>query len=188
MITLQAQPNGAGIKVPTKMSEISPKYLTSITSHIGLSDNQALIAMCVGIKLSDLCFLTTSPKGNDNSKYRLTSIIAKANVGKDVNFKFNVGDVAVISNTDLERGLHFSGIPSVITSDYISAYLLEHESYRKDIITKVAKDGDEYLGDKVIYMLQFKIVPLFDIKAVIDVNSSKFQDEFRILPTDVDKK
>lgn len=162
MITLNSSKQKFALNVPTQLSEITPEYLAKVTNHIHLCDNYAMIALVLTTKLSEYCYTLNNPKAKD-AQVGVTPMIVKFKTSDDVHVDFNPNDIAIISNTELERGYHVN-VPSMISSDKVGSYIMEDEDLRKAIqIGELKNENGERLGDNYIKLIQFKIVPISSI-------------------------
>lgn len=163
MVQLFSQEQSYLINVPTSLSEISAEYLQKVTDHIHVAEHFAIVALVLTTKLSEYCYTINNPNGKAPT-IGVTPILVKFN-SNEATSHLKVGDIVIISDTDLERGNHLN-VPSIITSDRVGAYLMSDAKYIKDIQIGEAKDDKgNRIGDSMVKLLQFKVVPVCDIHA-----------------------
>lgn len=162
MVKLISYKKNFGINLPTKLSEITPEYLNKMTEHITVAENYAMIALVLTTKLSEYCYTIGSNKGKE-PQIGVTPVIVKYSTSDDIYVKFEAGDIAIVSNTDIERA-HHCRVPSMISSDNVANYLMDDDDLRKGLqIGEIKDESGNRLGDSYIKILQFKILPISDI-------------------------
>ena len=176
MLLIQGQNKNFGIDVPTKESEITARYLYNVTERVKLSKYQVIVALIMKTKVYDFCMGIRNPKKDQN--ITITTKIAKfvpcdrkSNETQAID-NMNIGDIAVIDRSTIERGIHLS-VPTIISPSGLGNYLEED----KDLLTAIVTGKEPELAKQHICLVQFKIVPITSITATYDAEV-KFQDCF----------
>lgn len=155
MYQLKSEKANYGINIPTNPNEINADVLKTLTENIQLSKNYAILALRYKVKPFDLIMGAKSQKSNV-----LVSVVPLlAKVNGEING--NIGDRVSITSTDLQMALHISSV-SVLSPDTVKNYIIADDALNKSVINKTAFADAEF-----IYLLEFKIVSLNAIKAII---------------------
>lgn len=155
MYQLKSEKANYGINIPTNPNEITADILKTLTENIQLSKNYVILALRYKVKPFDLIMGAKSQKSNV-----LVSVVPLlAKVNGEING--NVGDRVSITSTDLQMALHVSSV-SVLSPDTVKNYIIADDALNKSVINKTAFADAEF-----IYLLEFKIVSLNAIKAII---------------------
>ena len=176
MLLIQGQNKNFGIDVPTKESEITAEYLYTVTERVKLNKYQVIVALIMKTKIYDFCMGIRNPKKDQN--ITITTKVAKfIPCDKESNEKpaidnMNIGDIAVIDRSTIERGIHLS-VPTIISPAGLGKYLEED----KDLLTEIVTGKRPDLSNQYICLVQFKIVPVSTITATYDAEE-KVQDDF----------
>ena len=176
MLLIQGQNKNFGIDVPTKETEITAEYLQTVTKRVKLSKHQVIVALIMKTKVYDFCMGIRNPKKDQNIS--ITTKIAKfvpcdeENNEKPAIDNMNVGDIAVIDRSSIERGIHLS-VPTIISPAGLGNYLEDD----KDLLTAIVTGKEPELAKQHICLVQFKIVPSSCITATYDAEV-KFKDCF----------
>lgn len=164
MLLIQGQNKNFGINVPTKESEITAEYLYTVTERVKLNKYQVIVALIMKTKIYDFCMGIRNPKKDQN--ITITTKVAKfIPCDKESNEKpaidnMNIGDIAVIDRSTIERGIHLS-VPTIISPSGLGNYLEDDKDLLTDIVTGKRPD----LSNQYICLVQFKIVPMSSITA-----------------------
>ena len=164
MLLIQGQNKNFGIDVPTKESEITAEYLYTVTERVKLNKYQVIVALIMKTKIYDFCMGIRNPKKDQN--ITITTKVAKfIPCDKESNEKpaidnMNIGDIAVIDRSTIERGIHLS-VPTIISPSGLGNYLEDDKDLLTDIVTGKRPD----LSNQYICLVQFKIVPMSSITA-----------------------
>lgn len=154
------------ITLPESLSEISVEYLKSCTDFVHPAPNYAL----VGIVYKDsLNLVLTSAKKNQPQSISAVPVFIKAgdNESKLIN-SLNTGDRVVIAASDLSIGNHINSPYNKITPNNIVALC----------------DGDRNITREALLMqtpvcfLEFKLVPISAIHAVLDKTENSYINPF----------
>lgn len=160
------------LNLPTSLSEITPEYLTSVTSHIEVAPYHAIIGIVYRCKLPEL--VSTNKKSRAMSM-AIVPVYVKGNLVNTTEDMFNLfkniktGDKLIIAGTDIERGYHVTSTRNRITIDNVLTIYKNDNNFAKNIIT----DQNYY------YFVEFKLVPINDIKGYY---KDKFDDDSFVNP------
>ena len=156
MYLLKSEKANYSLNIPTDRKEITPEILKQLTKHIHLSKNYAVVAMVYRTTPFELVMA-----GKSNSKNQVqvsvTTLLAKVNGELDG----EVGDKVSISASDLSLGLHIGGV-SKLEVENVRGYINSDDALNKAVINRTA-----FADTAFIYLLEFKIVGINSIKAVI---------------------
>lgn len=153
---------------PTSLDEIKDEYFDKLLSNVKLQEHYCIIALCFKEKVSSIAM---SIKENRNTTSNVTPIIAK--IDKDNECGFYQGDRAVIDRTNLERGIHLP-----IANNWIGVAGFENYVKSNPTLLNSLIKGDYWKNDfnnitPSIYLVEFKIVPIRDIVATRDDETTK---------------
>lgn len=162
MITIKSKKQSYGVNLPTEISEITPDILDELTKDVIVPEYYCIVGLCFKTKLFDLC---TMLKQSKNTEVSVTSIIAKISNKDRERLNAEVGDKIIIERSSLERGTHIN-INTAINSINIRRYLNEDSELVKDIISSNDKTNN-------VIIMEFKIVPINEIRAIINNNLHK---------------
>ena len=163
MLEIKSKKLAYGIKFPTSIEEITGDVLKEITTGIKLPKHYCIVALCFKTKLFDFVNTISYSKETNLS---VTPLLA--NVAEDCESEINAdcGDKLIIDRSSLERGIHLN-LPISISSNNAANYFKQDSTLVKDI--QEGKFNKDSYSPK-IYVLEFKIVPIVDVKAAIPVN------------------
>lgn len=186
MIKIKSSKKAYGIMIPTSMDEITPDFLKTITSNIKLPKHYCIIGLCLKTKLFDIA--TVIGSNNKDLNVFVNPILCKINNEDIETVNANVGDKIIVSRTNIEMGDHIA-IPITISNSNIKRYLYEDEELRKAIITKNKNNTIDKNNDDIVFtsdcpsiiVMEFKIIPVVDIKASID-NTPVSLEAFKFYP------
>lgn len=177
MLVIKSQTKDYGVAFPTSLSEITPDILKSITDHVILPKHYCIVAMCFKTTLFEFVAKLSKSKGID---IPVTNLLAKINSGEDSDSNYEIGSKLIVNRSSIERGFHLS-IPIAIGSNAAYEYIDADNTLRKNIMDgSYLKDRGIAKGNDSIYLMEFKIVPIVDIAAVLPINF-KGQDPFKVL-------
>ena len=160
------------LNLPTSLNEITPEYLTSVTSHVEVAPYHAIIGIVYRCKLPEL--VSTNKKSRAMSM-AIVPVYVKGNIDDSspdtftMLKKIKAGDKLIIAGTDIERGYHVTSTRNRITIDNVLTIYKNDNNFAKNIIT----DQNYY------YFVEFKLVPINDIKGYY---KDKFEDDSFVNP------
>lgn len=173
MIELSNDKIKLGIKLPTDVDEITAEMLEQLTAQVKLPKNYVAIALCYEVSFADLIF-----SGKKQKPTKVFTKVAKANTGASDFLDIKVGDIIAISQSAIEMGQHLY-ISSVASEKCVMAYLLDKAKLTRPSATTVLPSDIEDIDNKRFLLMEFKIVPIGDIKAAFDYSVKKV-DPFEI--------
>ena len=180
MLIIKSKHCEFGVSFPTSVEDITPEILKSVTDHVKLPKHYCVIGMCFRTSLFEFVTTVSKSKGAD---IPVVNILAKADSEDIVKYNWNIGDRLIVDRSSIERGHHLS-IPIAINSVNAATYLNNDEELRKSIVNgSYLKERGIKKGNDIIYLLEFKIVPLNDIVAAIP-RETKGQDPFKVVFND----
>lgn len=172
MLEIKSKKLTYGIKFPTSLEEVTGDVLKEITTGIKLPKHYCIVALCFKTKLFDFVNTISYSKETNLS---VTPLLANIAEGCESEINANCGDKLIIDRSSLERGIHLN-LPISISSNNAAAYFKQDSTLVKDI--QEGKYNKDSYSPK-IYVLEFKIIPIVDVKAAIPVNRES-HDIFRI--------
>lgn len=170
MYQLKSEKANYVLNLPTDKNEITPEILTEITKNVNLSKHYAIIAIRYRVSPFELVMNGKSNSKN-NVKVNVSTMLAKFNG----DIEGNVGDKVLIAQTDLEMGLHINNLCK-ISVDNVRNYITSDDALNKSVINRTAFADTQY-----IYLLEFKIVSLNSIKAIVTEANGVAKDPFVML-------
>ena len=155
------------MNLPTKLSEITSEYLSSVTSDVVIADNYSLIGILYKESLASV--ILANNRKQKNITTAIVPIFIKAGA-TDTEYVKNMtcGDKIVIAPSDIAMGHHVSCPKNMITINNILEYC----------------DGDKEAYQRAIsisqpcYYLEFKIVPNCNIHGNYKEESGSYKNPF----------
>lgn len=166
MILIESKQKNYGVHLPENIHEITPDMLHELTKNINLPKYYCIVGLCFKTKLFDLCTLIKQSK---DTNLQVTPIIAKIHNADSLELNAEVGDTIIIDRSSLERGAHLN-LNTAISSVNVRNYLKDNELV-KDILSSDIRS-------KEVIIMEFKVCPVSDIKAVIANITDKY-DPFK---------
>lgn len=154
--------------LPESVNEISKEYLTKCTKHIEVAPNYALIAL---VYQDSLAIVLNAPKSKQNQTIQIVPVFVKSGAveGEFLN-NLKLGDKVVVAASDLSLGNHINSPYNEITPSRIISIC----------------EGDAHIYKTALSMttpvcfMEFKIVPINVIHAVINDTTEEVQSELVI--------
>lgn len=185
MLEIKSDLKDYSINFPTSLLELTPEVLASVVAGIKVPQYHAIIALAYSMPLFQIAIDIRNKKEGAAS---VIPIMASGDINDLTKVNCQVGDRIVTDRSSLERGTHIN-VPIMIGSKNASNYISGDNKLISALI-----NGDEtkdYLDKPVwnemikrkkesIIMLDFKIIPLVDIKASMAINH-RVIDPFRIM-------
>lgn len=161
MIQLKNEKRNYVINVPTNFKEVNFNELLNVVRNIKVSEHYAMIALCQSFTPFNIALLGT--KGKDVNVPVSANFIKANDPGNKIDAK--AGDKVVISRSDLEMSTHLS-VTFALSTSAIGATVVDNPSVATMLRTNpVDENGDPV---KELIAVEFKLVPLTAIKAVVD--------------------
>ena len=172
MITLSNDKIKGGIKLPTNVDEITGEMLSQLSNQVEIGKHYVLIALCYQVTFTDLILV--------NKKQKPTKVFVKvAKVNHDGSYlNLNVGDIVAISQSSIEMGQHVY-LGTAASESSVRAFLLDKARLTRPSATNVLPSDLDDIDDKPFLLMEFKVVPVGDIKARLDYSIEKV-DPFEI--------
>ena len=162
MLKLRNEKRNYEINLPTNFKEINFDALVDVVKNVKISEHYAMIALCQSFNPFNLALL-----GTKNGKDVNVAVSANFIKSNDPNNKVpaKAGDKVIISRTDLELSTHIS-MKFGLSTATIGTTIEENPS-----VATLLRNGpldDNGNPVKEVIAIEFKLVPLTAIKAVID--------------------
>jgi len=162
MLKLRNEKRNYEINLPTNFKEINFDALVDVVKNVKISEHYAMIALCQSFNPFNLALLGTK-QGKDINVAVSANFIKSNDPNNKVPAK--AGDKIVISRTDLELSTHIS-IKFGLSTSSIGATIEENPSVATMLRNGPVDDNGNPV--KEVIAVEFKLVPLTAIKAVID--------------------
>lgn len=163
MITVKSEKKSYGINFPTSIEELTPEILQSITEQIKLPKHYCIVALCFKTRLFDFVVAMNSKKEQSVS---VVPIVAKISQEDSEETGACTSDKIILSRSALEMGTHLS-LPVLISTENARMYFMSDADLTKSIITKSNPIFRDMTKKDNIIVLEFKIIPVSDIKASV---------------------
>lgn len=160
MLEIKSKHRNYGINFPTVREEITKEVLTELVKSINLPKHYAVIALCSKVRLFDFISSIGSKKDYNVS---MDICLAKINEEDNQYLKGEVNETAIIDRSAIERGNHLS-VRTMISYVNAANYIKSDSDLYKSILSG---DYNENGISPNIYLVEFKIVPVTEIKAII---------------------
>lgn len=168
MIQIKSEKKSYGINFPTSVDELTADVLTSITEQVKLPKHYCIVALCFKTRLFDFVVAMNSKKEHSIS---VVPVLAKISEEDSVETNAVVSDKVIVSRSALEMGSHLN-LPVMISTDNARNYLASDEALTKSIITRSNPIFKDLAKRDNIIVLEFKIIPVSDIKATVPLNAN----------------
>ena len=161
MIKVESKVANYAINVPTKREELTVESLGKLLENVTVAKYHCVIAM---VYADTLFGVVNDKKGVVN----VFPIIAKISDEDASSTGGQAGQQVVIDRTSLERGYHLYLPNNVLSPAHLAKYIDSDADLRRNISLGMFGQNQGYKkGDKV-YTVEFKVIPVNDIKAMID--------------------
>lgn len=165
MIKVESKVANYAINVPTKREELTVESLGKLLENVTVAKYHCVIAM---VYADTLFGVVNDKKGVVN----VFPIIAKISDDDASSTGCRTGQQVVIDRTSLERGYHLYLPNNVLSPAHLAKYIDGDADLRRNISLGMFGQNQGYKkGDKV-YTVEFKVIPINDIKAMIDNDQS----------------
>lgn len=173
MIKVESKVADFAINVPTKREDITTESLGKLLENVTVAKYHCVIAMIY----ADTLFGLVNKKSD---VVNVIPVIAKISDEDASSTGGRTGAQVVIDRTSLERGYHLYLPNNVISPAYLAKYIDEDTDLRRNISLGLFGQNQGYKkGDKV-YTVEFKVIPVNDIKAMID-NDKNIDNPFKVV-------
>ena len=170
MLQIKSKERSYGINFPTTRKEITKDVITKLLENVNLPRHYAVVALCSKMKLFDYVSSIGSKK---DYNVGIDVCLGKINPEDNEHLKADVNEFIVVDRSALERGNHLT-VNTMITYNNAARYIKSDDALCKSIF---GGEYNEHGVSPTIYLLEFKIIPVVDIKAVIK-ESDKIVDPF----------
>ena len=155
------------MNLPTKLSEITPEYLSSVTSDVVIADNYSLIGILYKESLASVILANNRKQKNITTS--VIPIFVKAGATDTEYIKnMSCGDKIVIASSDIAMGHHVVCPKNKITINNILDYCDgDKDAYQRAISIS-----------KPCYYLEFKIVPNCNIHGNYIEDNDSYENPF----------
>ena len=161
MIKVESKVANYAINVPTKREELTVESLGKLLENVTVAKYHCVIAMIYADSLFGVV-------NNKKEVVNVFPIIAKISDEDSSSTGGRAGQQVVIDRTSLERGYHLYLPNNVLSPAHLSNYINSDKELRHNVtMGNYGADQGHNRGDKV-YTLEFKVIPVNDLKAMID--------------------
>lgn len=173
---------GKGICFPTSLEEINSSVFESMLSNICIPKYKVIVGMCMESKLFEL---VSSMRYSKENTVNVETFIAKIRPEDASTLNASVGDKLVIDRSSIERGIHLH-IKQPLSQKFVARYFEVNQDVTDKIMRgnydKIQKDSGLTASDGLphIYLLEFKIVNLNDISAIVKKREESLSTSFYI--------
>lgn len=161
MIRLENKKSNYVINVPTSFKEVNFDELLNVVRNVKVSEHYAMIALCQSFTPFNVALLGT--KGKDINIPVSANFIKANDPGNKIDAK--AGDKLIISRSDLEMSTHLS-VTFGLSTSVIGATIADNPSVATMLRTEPVDENGNLV--KELIAVEFKLVPLTAIKAVVD--------------------
>ena len=174
MIKVESKVASYAINVPTKREELTVEALGKLLENVTVAKYHCVIAMIY----ADTLFGVVN---NKKEVVNVFPIIAKISDEDASSTGGRAGQQVVIDRTSLERGYHLYLPNNAISPAHLAKYIDSDKELRTSItMGGYGKDQGYNKGDKV-YTVEFKVIPVNDLKAMIDNEIKLEANPFKIV-------
>lgn len=173
MIKVESKIADYAINVPTKREEITPEALGALLENVQLAKYYCVVAMIY----QDTLF---GVMNRQSEVVTVIPVLAKINDEDAASTGSRVGAQLIIDRTSLERGNHLYIKNNIISPTHISDYIRNDRSLAMSIGNGTFGQNRGHNLTTPIYMVEFKIIPVNDIKAMIDNNVIMDTNPFKV--------
>lgn len=163
MIKVESKIADYAINVPTKREEITPEALGALLKDVKVAKYYCVVAMIYKDTLFGVMNRT-------NEVVTVIPVLAKISDEDSSSTGGRICDQLIIDRTSLERGNHLHIKNNIISPSHISEYIRNDKGLSQSIGNGTFGQNKGHKMNTPVYMLEFKIIPVNDIKAMIDNN------------------
>ena len=172
MIKIKSKVAGFGINIPTDRKELTKEYFDTILNNVHLSRNHCVVALIY----RDTLF---SISNTNKTTVTVLPIIAKINDEDISSTGYLPLQQIILGNSELERGYHLYLNNNIISPAYLNSFIRKDKELAQKIINgKVYEENNIDNKSCIIYTVEFKIVPIVNIRATLDIES-KVESPFK---------
>lgn len=141
-------------RMPTSMSEIDMNVIADYVKHVNVSKDYALIA--VVFKERPISIVSLS-RQNKNASVSGVAVMIKSNTDNEFINSIKLGEVLVISPSDISMGHHVNSPANILTPGFLLNLLRTNVDLNKKLMAVKVPT----------YFVDFKIVPVCNIHGSI---------------------
>ena len=171
MVTLTNTKEHYALTLPTSMKEVNYEDLLKLVENVNLNEHYLIVGLIQKFSMTNLLLL--GGKSNKEAVASVTPIFIKSN-DPNCKVKAKLGDRIISSRSDLERSIHLP--MNVGISSSMLTRTINESNEVMNMIKKGLTDNDGELVKQII-CVEFKILPLTGIYAVVD-SDIKVKDEY----------
>lgn len=172
MIKVESKVADYAINVPTKREEITPEVLGTLLKDVKLAKYYCIVAMIY----KDTLF---GVMNRANEVVTVIPVLAKISDDDASSTGGQIGDRLIIDRTSLERGNHLHIKNNIISPSHISQYIRNDKGLVQSIGNGTFGQNKGYKMNTPVYMIEFKIIPVNDIKAMFSNNEVNEDNPFK---------
>ena len=173
MIKVESKVADFAINVPTKREDITTESLGKLLENVTVAKYHCVVALIY----ADTLFGIVNKKSD---VVNVIPVIAKISDEDASSTGGQAGQQVVIDRTSLERGYHLYLPNNVLSPAYLAKYIDGDSDLRRNISLGIYGQNQGYKqGDKV-YTIEFKVIPVNDIKAMIN-NNQDIANPFKVV-------
>lgn len=172
MIKVESKIADYAINVPTKREEITPEALGALLKDVKVAKYYCVVAMIYKDTLFGVINRT-------NEVVTVIPVLAKISDEDSSSTGGKVCDQLIIDRTSLERGNHLHIKNNIISPSHISEYIRNDRGLALSVGNGTFGQNKGHKLSTPVYMLEFKIIPVNDIKAMIDNNAIADDNPFK---------
>ena len=173
MIKVESKVADYAINVPTQREEITPEALGALLENVQLAKYYCVVAMIY----KDTLF---GVMNRQSEVVTVIPVLAKIGSEDASSTGGQVGAQLIIDRTSLERGNHLHIKNNIISPTHISEYIRNDRGLAMSIGNGTFGQNKGHTLTTSIYMVEFKIIPVNDIKAMIDKNVILDANPFKV--------
>lgn len=174
MIKVESKVADYAINVPTQREEITPEALGALLENVQLAKYYCVVAMIY----KDTLF---GVMNRQSEVVTVIPVLAKIGSEDASSTGGQVGAQLIIDRTSLERGNHLHIKNNIISPTHISDYIRNDRGLAMSIGNGTFGQNKGHTLTTPIYMVEFKIIPVNDIKAMIDKNVILDANPFKVV-------
>lgn len=172
MIKVESKIADYAINVPTKREEITPEALGALLKDVKLAKYYCVVAMIYKDTLFGVMNRT-------NEVVTVIPVLAKISDDDESSTGGRIGAHLIIDRTSLERGNHLHIKNNIISPSKISEYIRNDRGLAQSIGNGTFGQNRGHKMNTPVYMLEFKIIPINDIKAMLVDNIVNEDNPFK---------
>ena len=163
MLKLRNEKRNYEISVPTKFSEINFEDVKAVLENVTIAEHYAVVALCQSFSPFNLAMLGAKSPKDVNVPVSMNFI--KANDPNNKLSSANCGDKVLVSRADIERSVHLP-INFGLSTSSLAATISDNQKVLEALRNGPVDENGKSIKELIV--IEFKLVPIVDIKAVIN--------------------